>query len=158
MKQSKEPVVSRTAPVQKILDSAKRFNARAKEAPIAVEITKPKKPSFWEDDDDAPVSPPVAAQKPAATSKPTSKPAKNVPAPLPEVTAIPLEGCSIVFCGSHPVLILGPANATWSDVMCWHMEEGCSRHLLRADLTPKQAVDDTISFLQQHVKAQPNKK
>lgn len=81
------------------------------------------------------------------------KPKKEAPPELHKV-AVPISGTSIVFCGDSPVLIICGANSTWSDLMVWNIAAMSLRHVLRADLEPKQAVDDTISELQKHIKIQ----
>ncbi len=99
---------------------------------------------------------PTAEQTKAAVEW-DKKRRKEAP-PLPPKVATLLVGTSIVFCGDNPVMIMSGANSTWSDLMCWNIALQTTVHLLRADLEPRQAVDDTISELQKHIKIQSSKR
>ncbi len=161
-KKSSNPTVPKnpTKPVAKpsklraLMDDDEAPSALPAVVAAAVSAKKSKLSSLLDDDE----TPPASAKQPVidvvATPVIEKKAAKRELPPEPPKVAIPLQGVSIVFCGDSPVMIMSGASASWADLMCWSINLQTTMQLLRADLSPKQAVDETIAALQQHIKIQ----
>lgn len=51
------------------------------------------------------------------------------------------------------IIIIDTQSTDWSELLCYNWDSRAIQHLKREDLSPKEAVDETIEFLQELHKA-----